>query len=156
MIERARFGSLRLWSWRSDPAVPAFPDEHPLIVFDGNCVLCSANAQFVLRHDRRRRFRLTTAQGELGQSLYRHFGLSTAHNETMLVLDRGKLLTQSEAALAIAGGLGWPWRAAVLARVVPRTLRDGMYRLIARNRFRLFGRRAICWTPAPDDRDRIL
>ncbi|CAA9510767.1 MAG: hypothetical protein AVDCRST_MAG91-1619, partial [uncultured Sphingomonadaceae bacterium] len=46
------------WSWRRDPAVPAFPDEHPLIVFDGECVLCSANAQFVLRSDRRRRFRL--------------------------------------------------------------------------------------------------
>jgi predicted DCC family thiol-disulfide oxidoreductase YuxK len=156
MIALTRSAGLPLWSWRDDPAVPSFPDEHPLIVFDGECVLCSVNAQFVLRHDRRRRFRLTTAQGALGQALYRHFGLATDDYQTMLVLAEGELLTESEAALAIAGGLGWPWRAAVAAQVVPQRLRDGLYRLIARNRFRLFGRRATCWAAAPADRDRIL
>ena len=144
------------YSWRSDAAVPAFPDEHPLIVFDGDCVLCSANARFVLRHDRRGAFRLTTAQGPLGQALYRHFGLSTCDYETMLVLEEGRLLTDSEAALAIARGLGWPWRAAGAFRLVPRSLRDGVYRLVARNRFRLFGRRPSCFVPAPGERGRTL
>lgn len=144
------------YSWRRDPAVPRFPDEHPLIVFDGVCVLCSANAQFVLRRDRERCFRLTTAQGPLGQALYRHFGLPTSTYETMLVLQDGRLLTESEAALRIAEGLGWPWRAAGVLRLVPRPLRDGLYRLVARNRYRLFGRREQCWLPATGDRDRLL
>jgi predicted DCC family thiol-disulfide oxidoreductase YuxK len=127
-----------------------------LIVFDGECVLCSANARFVLSRDRRRRFRLTTAQGPLGQALYRHFGLAQPDFGTMLVLVQGRLLTESDAAIAIADGLGFPWRAAVLARLLPRALSDGAYRLLARNRFRLFGRREACWVPRPEDRDRIL
>jgi salicylate hydroxylase len=130
--------------------------EHPLIVFDGICVLCSANARFVLKHDRKRHFRLTTAQGPLGESLYRRFGLAAGDYETMLVVEMGGLLTQSDAAFAIARGLGWPWRAAAAARIVPRPLRDALYRLVARNRFRWFGRRETCWLPSAADSDRIL
>jgi predicted DCC family thiol-disulfide oxidoreductase YuxK len=144
------------YSWRSDPAVPAFPDEHPLIVFDGECVLCSANARFVLRHDKSGSFRLTTAQGVLGQALYRHFGLGTSDYETMLVLEAGRLLTESDAALAIARGLGWPWRSAGVFRLVPRRVRNGCYRLVARNRFRLWGRRQSCFAPAAGERDRMV
>jgi predicted DCC family thiol-disulfide oxidoreductase YuxK len=144
------------YSWRGDPAVPAFPDEQPLIVFDGECVLCSANARFVLRHDKSGSFRLTTAQGVLGQALYRHFGLATCDYQTMLVLEGGRLLTESDAALAIARGLGWPWRAAGASALVPRLLRDVCYRLVARNCFRLFGRRQSCFAPAACERDRIL
>ena len=130
--------------------------DKPLIVFDGLCVLCSANARFVLRHDRRRHFNLTTAQGPLGEALYRHFGLATDDYETMLVIENGRLFTKSDGAIAIARGLGWPWRAAALARIVPRPIRDSVYRLIARNRYRIFGRRETCWLPAPDEADRIL
>lgn len=144
------------WSWRSDPDVPRFPDEHSLIVFDGECVLCTANAQFVLKHDVRGRFRLTTAQGPLGQALYRHLGKPTDRFETMLVVEDGKVRTRSDAALAIARGLGWPWRAATALTFVPRALRDPLYGLIARNRYRLFGRRAQCWDPSADVRDRIV
>lgn len=144
------------FSWRDDPEVPAFPDEHPLIVFDGDCVMCSANARFVLRHDRRRRFRLTTAQSRLGASLYRHFGLRSDEEGTILVLKGGRLLTDSEAVIAIPAVLGWPWRIAAGVRIVPRPIRDRIYRLVARNRFRWFGRREICWVPAPADCDRVL
>ena len=139
----------------SDP-LPAAGDK-PLIVFDGMCVLCSANARFVLRHDRKRRFRLTTAQGPLGTELYRRFGLATDDYETMIVIDeQGRLLTESDGAIAIFSGLGWPWRAAAAARIVPKRLRDALYRLVARNRYRLFGRREACWLPSPGEADRIL
>jgi salicylate hydroxylase len=144
------------WSWRVDPAVPPFPDHDPLIVFDGECVLCSANARFVLAHDHRRRFRLTAAQSPLGEALYRHFGLAKGDYETLLVLEGGRLLTESDAVMAIGRGLGWPWRAAGAAKVVPAFLRNRLYRLIARNRYRLFGRRETCWMPNPADRDRVL
>ena len=144
------------YSWRADPGVPRFPDDETLVVFDGECVLCSANARFVLGHDRHLRFRVTAAQGPLGDALYRHFGLARDDYETLLVLEKGRLLTESDAAIAIAEGLGWPWRAAAIARLVPRSLRDRLYRLVARNRFRLFGRRSSCWIPAPRYRDRVL
>ena len=58
--------------------------------------------------------------------------------------------------IAIAAGLGWPWRAAAAAKLVPRALRDPLYRWIARNRYRWFGRRETCWRPDPADADRML
>lgn len=144
------------FSWRSDPAVPCFPDDRPLIVFDGACVLCSASAQFVLKHDRAKRFRLTTAQGPVGSGLYRHFGLRDDEEGTMILLDGARLHTEAAAAIAIAHGLGWPWRAAALARLIPAPVRDRVYRAVARNRFKWFGRRETCWLPSPADVDRVL
>ena len=139
-----------------DQADPS-PKDRPLIVFDGLCLLCSANARFVLRHDRERRFRLTTAQGPVGADLYRRFGLATDDYETMIVIDEeGRLLTESDGAIAIFTRLGWPWRAAAAARIVPKRVRDALYRLVARNRYRLFGRRETCWVPSASDLDRIL
>ena len=126
----------------------------PLIVFDGHCVLCSANARFVLRHDRDRRFRLATAQGKIGLAIQRRFGLDAG--ATILVVQDGRALARSEAVLAIATGLGWPWRAFGIIRLVPRLIRDPVYDLVARNRYRWFGRRDACWLPDPADRDRIL
>lgn len=128
----------------------------PIIVFDAECVLCTANAQFVLRHDRARHFRLASMQNEAGASLYRRFGLDPADPESMIVVDGDRVLKDSDAILAIYVRLGWPWKAIGLLRLVPRILRDPAYRWLARNRYRLFGRRETCWVPSPEDRDRML
>jgi predicted DCC family thiol-disulfide oxidoreductase YuxK len=74
----------------------------------------------------------------------------------MLVLWDGYLLTESAGVLAMARGLGWPWRIAEIVRLLPRRPRDALYRLIARNRFRWFGRRDTCWVPSPEFSQRIL
>ncbi|MGE7368017.1 thiol-disulfide oxidoreductase DCC family protein [Neorhizobium sp. NPDC001467] len=128
----------------------------PIIVFDAECVLCSANAQFVLRHDHGHRFRLASMQGEVGAALYRHFGIDPADPETMIVVEGGRALRDSEAVLAIYDGLGWPWKALTGLRLVPRGLRDPLYRLIARNRYRIFGKRQTCWVPSREHADRML
>jgi predicted DCC family thiol-disulfide oxidoreductase YuxK len=127
-----------------------------IVVFDALCPLCSANARFILRHDRARTFRLASVQSEAGRALYRRFGLDADDPDTMLVVDGERLLRDSGAVLAIARGLGAPWSAAAALRFVPRRLRDSAYRCVARNRYRLFGRRDACWLPAPDYRDRLL
>jgi predicted DCC family thiol-disulfide oxidoreductase YuxK len=128
----------------------------PIIVFDAECILCSANAQFVLRHDRTRHFRLASMQKEVGASLYRRFGIDPADPESMIVVEGDRLLKDSDAVLAIYAGLGWPWKAVSMLRAIPRFLRDPAYRWLARNRYRVFGRRATCWVPLPDDADRVL
>ncbi|WCM27265.1 DCC1-like thiol-disulfide oxidoreductase family protein [Sphingomonas sp. QA11] len=130
--------------------------EHPVIVFDALCVLCSANAQFVLKHDRREHFRLASMQGEAGAALYRRFGIDPANPETIILVDGDAVRRDSDAVLAIYAVLGWPWRAAAVLRLVPRFLRDPVYRLIARNRYRLFGRRATCWLPTAEQARRVL
>lgn len=128
----------------------------PIIVFDAECILCSANAQFVLRHDRARRFRLASMQNMAGAALYRRFGIDPANPESMIVVDGDLLLKDSDAVLAIYAGLGWPWKALSVLRFIPRVLRDPVYRWLARNRYRVFGRRDACWIPAPEDADRVL
>jgi predicted DCC family thiol-disulfide oxidoreductase YuxK len=128
----------------------------PIIVFDAECVLCSANAQFVLRHDRKARFLLASMQGEAGAALYRRFGIDPADPDTMIVVEGERVLRDSDAVLAVWRGLGWPWRAAGVFALVPRGLRDGAYRWVARNRYRLFGRREVCWVPDARWRERIL
>ena len=130
--------------------------ETPIIVFDAQCVLCSANAQFVLKHDRRGHFRLATQQSEAGIALYRHFGIDPDDPETLIVVSGDRAERYSDAVFAIARGLGWPWRAACAFRVVPRFIRDPFYRLVARNRYRLFGKLEACWAPTAEQRGRLL
>lgn len=137
-------------------AMNANPLSGPIIVFDAECILCSANAQFVLSHDHERRFRLASMQGDVGAALYRRFDIDPANPETMIVVDGDRALRDSDAVLAIYEGLGWPWRAAALFRIAPRFVRDPLYRLVARNRYRIFGRREACWVPSPDHADRML
>ena len=147
-----------------DPGVTALlPEEqpatmavHPIIVFDAQCVLCSANAQFVLTHDRREHFRLASMQGEVGAGLYRRFGIDPANPETIILVEGDAVRRDSDAVLAIYAGLGWPWRAIAALRLIPRWLRDPVYRWIARNRYRLFGRRATCWVPTAEQARRVL
>lgn len=131
-------------------------EDRPVIVFDSICPLCSANVRFILRHDRRRHFRLASMQSEAGTALYRRFGIDPADPETMILVEGDRARRDSDAVLAIWSGLGWPWRAAAAARIVPAALRDPLYRWVARNRYRWFGRRESCWLPGPELADRFL
>jgi predicted DCC family thiol-disulfide oxidoreductase YuxK len=128
----------------------------PIILFDAMCVLCSANAAFVLRHDRTGRFRLASMQGEAGAALYRRFEIDHANPETLIVVEGDRVLRDSDAVLAIWAGLDRPWNALAMLRIVPRWLRDPVYRCVARHRYRLFGQRSACWIPTPGQAGRIL
>jgi predicted DCC family thiol-disulfide oxidoreductase YuxK len=94
------------YAYRTDPAVPRFADERPVVVFDGKCALCSSFAQFILKKDRDWRFRLLPAQTELGTALYRHFGLDPVDYQTHVLLLDGKAYPRSDATLRILAGLG--------------------------------------------------
>lgn len=131
-------------------------DQHPIIVFDAMCVLCSANAQLVLRNDSRRRFRLTSMQSEVGTALYRRFGMDPSDPDSLIVVMGDQLRRDSDAVLTIYSGLDWPWRAMTVFRLIPRLLRDPVYRWIARNRYRLFGQREQCWMPSAEHKRYIL
>lgn len=120
------------------------PCSGPVILFDAQCVLCCANARFVLRFDRRRRFRLVSMQGSVGAEMFRRHGVDPADPDTILVIDGSRVWRDSDAVIAIYSGLGWPWKIAVIARVIPKALRDRCYSWVARNRYRLFGRRETC------------
>ena len=144
------------YSWRNDPAVPAFADDRPVLIFDGHCVLCSSFARFILRHDRARRFRLLAAQTPLGAALYRHLGLHPTDYETNILLEDGRVWLKSEGSIRIFERLGFPWSMMAVGRVLPRPVRDRLYEIVARNRLRWFGRRATCYRPDPAEAGRFL
>ena len=144
------------YSYRDDPAVPKFPDDHPIIVFDGYCALCSGWVSFVVRHDRRAIYRLLPAQSPIGRALYVHYGLDPQDYETYILLQDGIAWLKSEATIAMTQGLGFPWSLAAALRIVPRAWRDRIYAWVARNRFRLVGRRSTCYRSDPRHDDRFL
>jgi predicted DCC family thiol-disulfide oxidoreductase YuxK len=144
------------YSYRTDPAVPKFPDGRPIIIFDGYCALCSGSIQFVIKHDHAERYRLLQAQSPLGQALYVHYGLDHQHYETSILIEAGQAWLKSEGILRIAEGLGFPWSLAAIFRVLPRILRDRIYEFISRHRLRFFGKRATCYKPGPRNQFRFL
>ena len=127
-----------------------------IVLFDAECVLCSANASFILSHDRDDKFYLASMQGEVGAQLFRQHGLDPKDPTTILVIEGPKVRRDSDAILSIYGGLGFPWRFAAIFRVIPRFLRDPIYRFVARNRYRIFGKRESCWVPPEHQRSRVL
>ena len=146
--------SQRAYSYRDDPQVPAFDDSRPLFVFDNVCVLCSGGASFLMRHDRRKAIAFTSAQGPVGSALYRHYGLEL--DDSYLFLLDGRAYDMSEGYFRLAHALGGMWRLAALARIVPRPLRDAIYRMVARNRYRWFGKTEACALLTDDQRARLL
>ena len=144
------------YSYRHDPAVPAFPDDRPVIIFDGYCALCSGWAAFVLRHDRAGTYRLLSAQAPLGRALYVHYGLDPEDYATNILIADGTAYFKSESSIRMAAGLGFPWSLAAVLRILPRAVRDWLYDAVARNRLRWFGKRATCYRPDPRFADRFL
>ncbi|CUX08902.1 thiol-disulfide oxidoreductase DCC family protein [Agrobacterium genomosp. 13] len=129
---------------------------HPIILFDAECVLCSVNAQFVLRHDAVGYFRLASMQGDVGAEIYRRHGMDPKNPASLLVVEGESVRQDSDAILSIYEALGLPWRLLAVLRIIPAFLRDPVYRFAARNRYRWFGKREQCWVAPPEYRDRIL
>ncbi len=135
----------------NDDPLPDFD----LIVFDGECLLCSRFFHFMLRHDPVGQFRFATAQSKLGQRLYRHLGLSADDFETKLVCVNGQVYQKLDAFAAAMAALPSIWWLLSLCRLLPVWLKDPLYHLIARNRYRIFGRSDICLIPDPALKARI-
>lgn len=144
------------YSYRLDPDVPEFPDSDPVIVFDGQCVFCSGWVRFALRADRRRRYRFVAAQSDLGTALYRHYRLDDRNYQTNILIENGVAYLRSEGSIRMIAGLGFPWNLVRVLSLLPGALADRMYEFVARNRYRIAGRKTACFVPTPEDRARFL
>lgn len=143
------------YSYRDDADVPAFGDGGPLAVMDGHCTVCSLGARAIARLDRRERFRICPVQSETGSALVRHYGLTTDDPETWLFLDNGQAWSGMEAIIRIGERLGGLGRLATGLRILPRALREWLYRRIAHNRYR-FGQTDMCAVPDERLRRRLM
>lgn len=122
-----------------------------VIFFDGVCNFCNASINFIIDHDYTGRYRFAPLQSDLGQKTLQQYGYSTVEFDTILLVRDGKLYEKSTAALEIARYLrGWSWLYAF--SIFPRFIRDSVYGLVARNRYRIFGKSETCRIPTPEER----
>jgi predicted DCC family thiol-disulfide oxidoreductase YuxK len=128
----------------------------PILLFDGVCNLCNGFVGFVLTRERGSELRFCAMQSPRGQELLRRFGLPLAEFESVALIEDGAAHLKSEAFLRVLRHLRFPWPWLGWARIVPRPVRDWLYDGIARNRYRLFGRRAACMVPPPRSAGRFL
>jgi predicted DCC family thiol-disulfide oxidoreductase YuxK len=132
-----------------------------LVLYDGVCGLCSRLLQFLLRHDRRDVFRFASLQSRVGQSIVERCGRNPGELTSFYVVAdyqtaASRVLTRSDAALFVAGAFSWPWKTARLMRFVPQGIRDRVYDVVARSRYRVFGRSDLCLPPRPEYRGRFI
>ncbi len=127
-----------------------------IVLFDGVCNLCDRSVQFIIRHDPTGRFRFASLQSDAGQTLLREYGIVGSPPESIVLVEGGRLFTHSTAALRIARHLRFPWSLAAVFLLVPTPLRNSVYRVIARNRYRWFGKKEACLLPSPEVRARFL
>ena len=144
------------YSYRHDSAVPAFPDDGPVVFMDGECTLCSSGARAIAKWDRGREFRICPIQTDLGRAVLAHYGLDPADPDTWLYLVDGRAYTSIDAMIKVGRRLGGPGHLMGVLSVLPRGLQDWLYRRIARNRYRLLGRTQMCELPDPGLRDRLI
>src|SRR4051812_12230228 len=146
------------------PGMPQSPTQAPgrhLLLFDGECGLCAGLVQFILAHDPSGIFHFAALASPEGRAMVtRHGGDPDDVSTVYVVADyrtpEARPLTRSRAALFVAGTLGWPWKAATLFGALPTALLDRLYDVVARNRYRVFGRREQCLMPRPEWRDRFI
>ena len=131
------------------------PDDAPIELFDAHCAFCAWSTRFILAHEAAPLIRFVAITSAEGRALAQAQGVNPDDPLTFLFIDAGKALAASDAVLAIAARLRWPWRAIGAAWVVPRPLRDAAYRFLARHRYKLFGRSESCIAPDAATRARF-
>ena len=124
------------------------PDEiakrQPIVLFDGDCNLCNYSVQFLLKNNVKKNLNFTSLQSESGKRILSLAGNSIQHTDSVLFLKDNTLSVRSTAALDIAAHLGFIWQIFQVLRIVPLSLRDGIYRIIANNRNKWFGKKSSC------------
>src|SRR5579885_2784408 len=130
--------------------MPADVVPNPLIVFDGVCLLCNRWVKFILRHDKKKQFMFAAMQSPAGKQLLMDHGLDADDPISFLLVDERGSHVNTDAIICILSRLGGVWRFAAFFRVIPSFARDAVYRMIARNRYRWFGKRDTCMVPSAE------
>jgi predicted DCC family thiol-disulfide oxidoreductase YuxK len=133
-------------------------DAHPVVLFDGVCNLCNAVVNFVIDHDPDAMFRFAALQSDAARDRLAALGEPPPppDPQTFLLLDEGTVYRESTAALLLLGKLRGPLRLMKVFLFVPRPIRDGVYRFIARHRYGWFGRTEACRMPTAELKARFL
>lgn len=130
-------------------------NEGAVWLYDGVCVLCSGGVRYTLRHERDHAIRFVAIQSREGRELAMRHGIDPDEPESFLFIERGRALAKSDGVLALIAHLNGPVRLLLAGHGLPKSLRDWLYDRVARNRYRIFGRKTACEMPDPAQRQRF-
>ena len=139
----------------------AASESRAIVLYDGVCGLCNGLVQFLLKRDTHDRLRYASLQSEFAGAILKRHGADPHDLDTVYIVvghnePNEKMLARSDAILYLAEQLGGIWGIAKIGRVIPRVIRDGMYKLVATNRYRMFGKYETCMLPEPGQRAKFL
>lgn len=130
--------------------------DNPIILYDGVCNYCNGICNYVIRHDPSKRFRFAHLQSAKGRELLEKYGFPGDMLDSVVLIEDGKAYTKTDATIHMAPYLTGIARLGALLRFVPRFLRNIGYDIVARNRYKWWGKQDECIVPTPDVRDRFL
>lgn len=128
----------------------------PIFLFDGHCVLCSRGVRYVLRFEKAPETRFIAILSCEGRKLAKAHGIDPENPQSFLFIKDGTAHNASNGVIALACHIGGFSKLAVMGKIIPRPLRDWLYYLVAKNRYRIFGRTEACHLPTPENRDRFV
>lgn len=131
-------------------------EQHALVLFDGVCNFCNNSINFIIRHDKRDYFRFAPLQSPTGEKLVAENGLAGHNLDSVILSENGKVYTKTSAALRIARRLNGLWPLLFAFIIVPPFIRDIVYNIIAKNRYRWWGKKDACMIPTPDVRKKFI
>jgi len=124
--------------------------DHPVILFDGVCNLCNASVQYVIKHDPKKNFRFASLQSGFGQKILSNHNLPLNDYNSFILFENNTIYTRSTAALMVARRLNGVVKILAAFIIIPKFIRDGVYNIIAKKRYKWFGRKNECWIPTPE------
>jgi predicted DCC family thiol-disulfide oxidoreductase YuxK len=126
-----------------------------IILFDGICNFCNSSVQFIINRDPKGSFQFASLQSEIGQELLKKHNIPQT-TDSFVLIDNHKAYVESTAALKVCSHLTWPWKLFGVCMIFPKPLRDRVYRWIAGNRYKWFGKQESCMLPSQNMRDRFI
>ncbi len=136
--------------------MPKSNEYQALVLFDGVCNFCNASINFVIDHDPKKVFRFAALQSTIGQEILQKYSLSTSDFDSIILLKNDRIFLKSDAALEISRSLSGFWSGFYFFKIIPVFIRNFFYDLIAKNRYKIFGREDTCRIPTPELRERFL
>ncbi|WP_211829382.1 thiol-disulfide oxidoreductase DCC family protein [Kistimonas asteriae] len=131
-------------------------EDHQIIIFDGICNFCNGAVNFIIERDSKGVFKFSPMQSEIAQELISKHQINEAGYDTFLLIKNEQCFVRTNAALEITKDLDGLWFMFRVLKIIPSVIRDFFYRLFARNRYNLFGKRSACMVPSKEVRDRFL
>lgn len=129
---------------------------HPILLFDGVCNFCNSSINFIIRQDKKNIFRFAALQSEAGQRLLKEYNIPATYFDSFVLIEDGKVYKSSTASLRLSNKLPWYWKWTQIFWIVPKFIRNGVYNVFAKNRYKWFGKKEECMIPSPGLRERFL